>query len=148
MATLSTESLKVHKLLRAGQQRLALKNEINRLITTLTAGANSTEVIRALRFLAQVVEPFQSLIDDPDLVQIAKDVHEDQTYDIVSEYGGLITAINLALAEINNTIPKNAGGFVLLYEIDAGFNLTPRNFTGAQLTTVVNNLNNILAAIG
>lgn len=146
MATKSVKTLSVNKLIRAGQQRDAIKNEIDRLIATFTLGSDAHEILRAIRFLDQAVEPLQAVVDDPTLIQLAKNLHGDQTYDVSVEYAKFITAITAAVEDIIAMIPLNSGGFVLLYSI-ANRKLVPRPFTGEQLAPLVTRLNEILIEI-
>ena len=146
MTAKATKTLSVNKLIRAGQQQEAVKNEINRLTAEFTNGSDASEILRAIRFLDQVTEPFQAVIDDPSLIQLAKDLHNDQAYDASVAYTKIISAISAAVTDIIAMIPTNPGGFVLLYSI-VNNNLVPRLFTGAQLTPLVTRLNEILVEI-
>lgn len=146
MATKSVKTLPVNKLIRAGQQRDAIKNEVERLIAGFTSGSDTHEILRAIRFLDQVIEPLQAVVDDSTLVQLSKDLHDDQTYAVTVEYAKLINAITTAITDIVAMIPTNSGGFVLLYSITNN-KLVPRPFTGAQLAPLVTRLNEILIEI-
>lgn len=81
----------------------------------------------------------------PGLAQFARDQKNNQTLDVVTEFNNVIAAIDNVTAWIQANFP-NTGGFLLAQSFGAS-SLTDREFTPAQLTGYVTQLDSLIALI-
>lgn len=136
-----------HAILATGEgQYRALKAEMNRRVADFASGGTGRDVLSVISFLQSVVGPLQAVVDTPGVAKLAKDKYDDQTYDVVTSMGVLLTKLSLTIDEITTLIPTS-GKYMLLMSLDVDNKPEWRAFTPAQLTPVTTKLNEIIAMI-
>jgi hypothetical protein len=83
----------------------------------------------------------------PGIVQFARDVESDQGYDVVTEYNALKLTIDTLMTEIKTTFPVDGNGYLLEKKWNAQGTYDFRQFTVAQLATVVSLIDAVGASV-
>lgn len=148
----STNSI-TEKLDKIEQRATLLKVECQNYVNIINGGSG-LDANRILGFgngLSSYVNQIDTILADSDLTAIeteAKDRHNDNIYDLSDGLNDLKTAILSCASYLDSTIPKDATNTYYLTTV-AGSNgsSSNRQFTAAQLSGFVTELNGILAAI-
>ena len=146
MAVRDTSALPVNILIRGGQQYKAAKKEVDKLAAFFATGATANDVIGAVHYLKSVLPALQAVTTAPGMLEIAQAQYGDTGYDVVTEMGVLVSAIETAVTDIVALFPTQ-GNYILTHSYNAQNELVPRAFTGAQLAPLIAKLNEISAAV-
>ena len=148
MALRDTSTLPINVLIRGGQQYRAAKKEVNRLaIAFAESGGSANQVIGIVRYLKNVRPALIAVVDEPGMLQLARDTYGDQGYDVVVLMGVLLTAIETDIVDIVALFPTGAGDRILSHKYNAQYDLVPDIYTGVQLAPLIAKLNEISAAV-
>lgn len=154
MATVKTSTNSItQKLDKIEQRATLLKLDCQNFVAIINSGSG-IDANRILGFgngLSSYVNQIDAIVADTDLTAIeaeAQDRHNDNAYDLSAGLSDLKTAIISCAIYIDTTIPKDATNTYYLTTV-AGTNgsSSNRQFTSAQLSGFVTELNGILAAI-
>ena len=124
-----------------------VKNRTQTVRTMAAAGTTSGVILDHTTFLAGSKEYLNSLASTPGLADYAKGQVNDATFDIVTEYVAMMTALDNTVTWIMTNFPKDASGFLLAKTFDANGVQVDRNFDAASLSTFVTVLDALLATI-
>ena len=113
----------------------------------MAAGNFNADILVQLRDdLINADAEFASAQSVPGVVQYAKDVEDDQDYDVAAEFIAMRTAVQAAKATIDSLAPTS-GGFLALWNFNTGSGLDPRTFTSGQTAALQTQLQAIIDAI-
>lgn len=110
---------------------------------SLQTDTNADQVIVIFHDCRRFKADFDSIKLIPGIAQYAKDQEQDQGYDVTAEFVALISAIEAVMAEIKNTFPVDADGYLLEKKLNAQGTYNFRQFTPTQTAT----LRSLLAAV-
>tara|TARA_R110000803_G_scaffold210685_2_gene283174 strand:- start:1481 stop:1930 length:450 start_codon:yes stop_codon:yes gene_type:complete len=143
----TTTTAPEHKVLIRGEQQLvAIRNyTITNSAEFSNSGGDGRQIMSVISFLESSAVGVQAMIDTPAISQIAKNINNDQSYDIITAATSLIDKINVVVSDLLELIPKS-GPYVLLFTV-SGTDLVPRQFTASQLSPLIIKLDEIAAMI-
>ncbi len=98
---------------------------------------NADNVLGVFHDMRRWAVDLSTLAAIPGIVQYARDVEADQAYDPVAEYLALESAMDSLKLEIRTTFPVDGNGFLLEKTWNAQDTYDFRQFTVAQLSTIV-----------
>lgn len=115
--------------------------------SAMAAGTYNADQLVALRDdLINADAEFVTAASVPGILQYAKDVEDDQDYNIATEFTAMRNAVQAAKATIDSLAPTS-GGYLALWTFPTGSGLTPRTFTSGQTSTLQTNLQSIIDSI-
>lgn len=132
---------------RIRRQRIATFDYVTRRRAECAAGCSADLVLSIAQHCKDVLAVFDTAAAVPGLAAYARAQYGDAAYDMVAEYQTLRTALVSLRDGIVTLFPKDANGWLLYQQLGADGGLTTRQFTAAQLTTLLVRLDAVLAAI-
>ena len=131
------------------RQALASKIYLNQQSSAMNTQATTSAYIpkAVIQHLVQVIALMDGWSATPGIATYAQAQENDPTYDVVTEYTAMRTAMVSARDQLVTMFPKDAQGHLLYETFDAGDNVVGVTFTQAQLAPVVTLLNNVAATI-
>jgi glycine/serine hydroxymethyltransferase len=138
MAFKATNLLPVIALQDAKRIAVQSKNYAAARASSWASGANADEIIDTLAVFKTNRDRLQEVAATPGIVQYARDQESDQAYDVVGEFNALVAAIDAFIAGVIAAIPtQNPDNYALLWVVENDGTTTARNFSGAQLASVI-----------
>ena len=129
------------------RQAVETKSYMTAQATAMQVASVSAYVpLGVIQHLAQVIGLMDGWTATPGIATYAQAQENDPTYDVATEYGTMRTAMASALTQLVTLFPTS-GGFMAYQTLNADGSITPRQFTAAQLATVVTLCNNVAATI-
>ena len=132
---------------RAKNLAVQLKRQAETRATSFASGATSAEILSAADHLNAFRSQLSVIGSTPGIAVFAQAQENDPTYDVATEFTDLLAAIDAVIAEIVVTLPKDANDWLLIQKINADGSLSPRAFTGAQLSGLIALMNGIANAV-
>ena len=115
---------------------------------SIVGGVPRRRLVNYMERLKRAIDVIDKYSSTPGLLQYARDQYNDQTLDIVADFGTFRSSCNQLKTWVFNTFPKDAGtGAWLVSEFDANGVETQLTFTSAQLSTFVTHCNTLLATM-
>jgi hypothetical protein len=124
-----------------------IKLAADRKAAQFGSGGLSNEVLEVLDSLVTARNELDSVEAIPGIVQYARDVENDQSYNVGAEFTSVKNAVQAAIDEIVATYPVSANGYVEEFNIGLDGARVYRLFTAQQLSGVVTALQSISASI-
>lgn len=132
---------------RAKHLAVQLKTMAAERSAAFASGGTAAHVLSVAGNLRGIKKQLQAFAAVPGIGAYAVEQEADPDYSVGTEFNGMISAIDSAVAFIVQNMPKDADGFLLVNRINADGSLTPRDFTGQQLSGLSAALDGIVAAI-
>lgn len=148
MAFLASGVIPAEQYQRAKRVAVQVKLLADTRAASFATGATSAEILSTVDNLRALKSALDEAKATPGIADYARSQEDNQAYDVVAEFNAMLAAIDAVIANVVTTIPKDGSGFLLVDRIETDGSLTPRDFTGPQLTGLVNELNSLSAAIG
>lgn len=111
-----------------------------------STGLTADQIVGYASSLKQAQDLFAQMTATPGLAQYAKDLQEDQNYEIVTEYQTMNTQITATLVWISANLPSSTFGHDII-RIEADGSPTWRSFTPAQTAGFRTELDALAATI-
>lgn len=108
---------------------------------------SANRVVQVHRSFQRAIDRWNTIKGIPGIEQYAKDQEDDQTYDVTGEFNAMITAAEAVRDQVETDIPADGSGFLLLKQFDVGHDLTTRDFSPAQTSTLRTTLASFIAAV-
>jgi len=115
--------------------------------TSWAGGADASQILSAADNLKSFRDRLNDVKSTPGIAAYARDQEDDQAYDVAAEFSALLAAVDAAITQIVNDMPKDGSGYILVYQINADGSLAPRSFGAGGLSSVIAALNAIVAAV-
>jgi len=147
MSFKASNALPAHAYDEAKRVAVQLKNFCDARASNWAAGSNAAQILAAVDNLNAFKTRLETVSVTPGIAAYARDQENDQNYNVVSEFAAMRGALDTAITQIVAAVPKDANGYILMYEISANGDLIPRTFSGAALVNVIANLSAISATI-
>ena len=112
-----------------------------------STGASSDQVLAVADNLGSMRDALNTIKAVPGIDVYATAQEDDVAYDVSIEFNALIAAIDATISEIVTTLPKDGNDWLLIRKINPDGSLSPRSFTGAQLSGLRSSLDVIAAAV-
>jgi len=136
MAFFASNILPEEGLNRSKKLALQVKNYLSVRENQFLSDTNADVVLATFNDLKRYRDEFLSYRDIPGIAQYARDQENDQTYDVVTEFNAMITAIEAVITNIYSSFPKDANNFLLEKKLLVDGTYEFRIFTGVQLSTL------------
>jgi len=111
-------------------RRLKIYSEGRNILFATQTGRDA--VLSTLADLKAFHDDMTALAATPGVAKYATDSTDDPTYNVVTEYAAMLSALGSCIAEIVSTFPTQ-GNYVLERQIDNQGNVTPGNFNAPSL---------------
>jgi uncharacterized protein (DUF885 family) len=113
----------------------------------MAAGTYNADLLVNLRDdLINADAEFSSAASVPGIVQYAKDVEDNQSYDVAANFTAMRAAVQATKTMIDALAPTS-GGFLALWTFPAGSGLTPRAFSAGATADLRDSVQVIIDAI-
>jgi len=110
-------------------------------------GADSDRIFGLIRNTIRASEQFNALKATPGIAAFAKIQEDDPTYDIAVEFNAMVAAVDAVSDALIAAIPKDGNGYLLVQTMNAQGDVGPRQFTPAQVNSIVPLLVAVVQAI-
>lgn len=147
MAFRASNSLPDVGLDRAKGLALQMRTYLQQRNTQLQSATGADVVLAIMSDLRSYRLEFLSISAIPGIAAHARDLENDQNYDVVAEFQAMVTAIAAAVTEIINTFPKDASGFWLATQVAADGGFQYRTFSPANLAQLRTRITAVIASV-
>ena len=147
MALIASQVTKKKALDKIMERALYIRSMAQRAVARLATNTGADYILALLDELNAGRAELNSYASTPDLAGYARDQLNSPSYDVVTEYGATMAAMQNVSAWVVANFPKDANGFVLSHTMDAEGVRTPRQFTPAQTSGLVTQLNALISTI-
>ena len=132
---------------RAIDQAAWIKGRAQAAVLQLQGNVNSDQVFQMMDDLRSAISLFNAVSAIPGIGAYAQAQYNDNTYDVVAAFTGMVNAINAVVSWVVTNFPAGTGGFLQAYKINADGSRVPTVFTPAQTAGLTTALNNVIAQI-
>ena len=148
MSALDTNTLLSKALEAIQQQRAWLKvSVLPAMVATLGGTSNANQIFQFVDNLRATLQAMGTAAATPGLAAYAQTQISQPTYDPVADYNALVADLNAIIAWVTTNFPKDVGGFVQAYTLNADGSRTPATFTSAQTAGLVTLINTALTQL-
>jgi hypothetical protein len=116
----------------------SIRSQAQQAATDFTStGADADRILSLIRRLIGARKRFNELKTTPGLAAHAQEQENDPTYDVAAEFTAMLATLQAAEDALIAAIPRDGSGYLLLQTMNAQGDLGPRQFTPAQLNSIV-----------
>jgi len=124
-----------------------IKTQAQSRKTLFESGANAAEVLACGDNLNMMSSNLSPILSYPGINDYAKFFEQDINYDFIAESNVILVAINDVVAEVYSVVPTDVNGWATIIKVNFDLTRAHKDFTIAELASVVAKLDVILAAI-
>lgn len=147
MAFRASNSLPDVGLDRAKKLALQLKEYLQQRNVQLQSTTGADVITAIMSDLRAYRVEFQLIAAIPGIAAHARDLENDQNYDVVAEFNTMVAAIAATITEIVNTFPKDASAYWLAYQVAGDGTTIFRTFPPAALAQLRTRITAVIASI-
>lgn len=149
MSALDSNTLLSDALRLIQQQRAWLKVVVLPAMAQSLAGTvNVNTILQFVDNLKAALQVMAANASVPGLAAYAQAQIGVPSYDPVADYNTLVTQLNDCIAWVTSNFPKDTGGFMQAYTLNADGSRTQATFTSAQTAQLLTRINTALATLG
>lgn len=125
----------------------SIKGLLQSYATALAGNVTSDQVFQLVDNIRAVLVNFNRDAAVPNIAAYAQAQFNDSTYNVATEFTNMVNALNAVVSWVVTNFPKDAGGFIQAYTINADGSRSPASFTSAQTGGLLTAVNNAIATI-
>ena len=147
MAFRATQATQAQGLLTAMQQAAWIKQQAQGAVTMLASNVTANQVFQIVDNLRSPLQIFAQVAAIPGITAYAQAQFNDPTYDVATEFTGMVNAVSAVVSWVVTNFPKDSGGFAQAYTLAADGSRTAAVFTPAQTTGLTTAINAVISSI-
>ena len=147
MAFKATQATQAQGLMMAMRQAAWIKQEAQSAVAMLQSTVTANQIFQIVDNLRSPLQVFAQVAAIPGIAAYAQTQFNDPTYDVATEFTGMVNAVQGVVDWIVANFPKDAGGFAQAYTLASDGSRTPATFTPAQTAGLTTAINNVISSI-
>jgi hypothetical protein len=147
MAFIASQATQAEALIKAMQRALWVKNVAQAAVDRLSSNTGADYILGILDNIRLARAELQTHASVPGIGAYAAAQLNNAGYNVASEFTAMTAAMQQVVSWVSTNFPKDGNGFILAYTMDASGVRIPRQFTPAQTSGLVTQLNALIATI-
>lgn len=131
----------------AKNQAAWVKGVMQSAVSTLTGTVDANFVFQLVDNVRAAISLLNRDASVSGMGAYAQAQYNDNTYDVATEFNGMVNALNGVISWVVTNFPKDTGQFLQAYKINADGSRAPATFTPAQTAGLTSALNSAIATI-